>query len=304
MAKALTKVSIILPCYNGAKWIRRTIESILVQNYRDFELIIVDDGSIDNSKGVITPFLREERIRYIYQKNQGFSGAINRGIRESKGTLIGFIGQDDLWLPDKLELQVKYFTEHQNISLVYSPYYSVDSEERIINKIKASNFHSKKKSICKLFIINYVGFETVLVKKHCFDKVGLFDQRMIACSDHDMWLRVAVYFDIGYLDIALVKKRQHGLQLSKNMEIVLKDEFLLVNKAIKYYHFLKKYERKKLASLYFTWGVMLIRNGNFKEAKPKLLKVIKYQPWQLKAIAAYLVPSLYKKIMELIVSIG
>src|SRR5208337_849330 len=101
----MKKVSVILPCYNGARWISRAIESVLAQTWGHFELVIIDDGSTDNSKKIILPYLSDERVQYIYQDNRGFSAAINRGVAESRGCLICFIGQDDLWMPNKLELQ-------------------------------------------------------------------------------------------------------------------------------------------------------------------------------------------------------
>ena len=109
------RVSVILPCYNGAQWIGQAIESVLAQTYKDFELLVIDDGSTDNSREIVSSYLHDRRVHYIYQENRGFSGAINRGIKESKGDFIGFIGQDDLWLPHKLELQTKYLSKHRDV---------------------------------------------------------------------------------------------------------------------------------------------------------------------------------------------
>jgi len=293
--------SVILPCYNGARWVGRAVESILVQTYKHFELVIIDDGSTDNSKEIIAPYLCDERVRYIYQTNRGFSAALNRGIKESSGCFIGFIGQDDLWMPNKLELQVKYFSKNENVALVHSNYYSIDSEERIIRvvKTKVRGFSSKQEVVKWLFLTTNLGFETVLVKRKCFDEVGLFDERMVGYSDHDMWLRVAGSFNIGYLDLPLVKKRQHELQLSKvRRESVLKDEFLLTKKAISRYPFLKKFELTKSAPLYYEWGIALLQKGNTKGAKQKLLKAIRCQPWKLKATAAYIAPTLYALVLN------
>jgi glycosyltransferase involved in cell wall biosynthesis len=297
----MQNVSVVLTCYNGARWISGAIESVLAQTYGDFELVIIDDGSADDSKEIIAPYLCDERVRYIYQNNRGFSSAINRGIKESSGCLIGFIGQDDLWMPNKLELQVKYFSKRRDIDLVHSNYYFVDSEERIIRVVKATvpDSSSKQEVVKRLFLNNLLGFETVLVKRKCFDEVGFFDERMVGFSDHDMWLRVAGSFNIGYLSLSLVKKRQHELQLSKvRIESVLKDEFLLVKKAIDRYPFLKKAERKKLASLYYAWGIALLKKESIKEAEQKLLKAIRCQPWKLKATAAYIAPTLYTFILN------
>ncbi len=288
--------SVILPCFNGARWIDRAIESILTQTYKDFELVIIDDGSTDNSKEIIAQYLRDGRVRYIYQTNRGFSAALNRGIEESNGCLIGFIGQDDLWMPNKLQLQKKFLGEHKDVDLVHSNYYSIDSEERIMRmvKTKVNDFSSKQEVIKWLFLTTNLAFETVLVKRKCFEKVGLFDERMVGYSDHDMWLRVAGSFNIDYLDMPLVKKRQHELQLSRiRREGVLKDEFLLARKIIDQYSFLKKFELRKLAPLYYEWGIALLQAGNVKEAKEKLLKAIRCRPSKLKATFAYIAPRLY-----------
>lgn len=303
----MTDVTVILPCYNGALWIGRAIESILAQTYRNFELVIIDDGSTDDSKKMIAPYLHDERIRYIYQNNRGFSAAINRGIKESNGILIGFIGQDDLWIPIKLELQLAYTSKHNNIDLAYSNYYSIDSKERIIRveRAKTPDFSRKEELVKRLFLENFIGFETVLLKRKCFDEVGFFDEHMTGFSDHDMWLRIAGSFNIGYLNLPLVKKRIHELQLSKlRAEAVLRDEFLMVKKAIEFYPFLKRVEQKKLTSLYYSLGMALEQKGNHKKAKQKLVEVIAYQPWKLKAVLVCLGPSLYDLMSDLYGKIG
>lgn len=139
-------VSVVLTCYNGARWISLSIESILAQTYRDFELIIIDDGSTDNSKEMVALRLSDERVRYIYQRNRGFSAAVNRRIKESSNSLIGFIGQDDLWMPNKLDLQVKYLSEHKDVDIVHPNYCSIDSEEHMIEvgDVSIPNISSKK----------------------------------------------------------------------------------------------------------------------------------------------------------------
>lgn len=295
----MCKISVILPCYNGARLIGRAIESVLAQSCKHFELIIVDDGSTDNSQEIIASYLCDKRIRYIYQKNSGFSATINRGIAASNGCLIGFIGQDDLWVTNKLELQVKHFSKHKDVALIYSNYYSIDLEDRIIGMVnqKVHAFPSKQALIKQLFQNNFIGFETVLVQRKCFDSVGLFDERMAGFSDHDMWLRIAGLFEIAYLDLFLVKKREHELQLSKTND-VLKDRFLLVINATDRFPFLKELERKKLASLYYSWGITLLQKGNTEEGKQKLLKAIKCQPWKVKSTIAYIAPSLYAFILH------
>ena len=249
-------ISVILPCYNGSRWLSKAIESVLSQTYRDFELLIIDDGSVDDSKTIISSYLSDRRVRYIYQKNRGFSSAINRGIKESLGDLIGFIGQDDIWLSKKLELQTNFLSKNKNVDLVHSSYLTIDSEDKIINAlhIKLPEFPTREQLIKKLFMGNLFGFETILVKRECFNECGFFNEGMIGLLDYDMWLRIAEKFNLnGFIARPLVKKRDSKSRISKSrIEEVLKDELLIVERAVALYPFLKHLKRKKLAILYYS----------------------------------------------------
>ncbi|MEM3873008.1 MAG: glycosyltransferase, partial [Nitrososphaeria archaeon] len=259
---------------------------------------------IDGSRDVIASSLEDKRVHYIYQSHKGFSAAINRGIKEADGDLIGFIGQDDLWLSNKLEIQVKFFEKHPDVDLVCSNYFLINAKGQItgVTNTEIPKVSSREKLIEKLFLENFIGFETVLVKKECFYRVGFFDENMVGFSDHDMWLRIAGEFNInGFIEKPLVMKREHELQLSKvKINDVLKDEFIIIKKAITYYPFLRKSVSKKLASLYYKRGVTLLQKGDIQGAKEQFLKVIKYQPWKYKAIIAYIVPILYRFILNTI----
>ncbi len=293
--------SIILPCYNGAKWLSDSIESILCQTEGNFELIIVNDGSTDNSEEIIANYFKDARIRYIYQKNAGFTKAVNRGINESTGSFIGFIGQDDLWMPDKLRKEASYLRKHEELGLVFSNYYYINNLGSITEKVSSRlpAFSSKQELIRYLFLTNFIGFETVLVRKECFKTVGLLDEQLFGFSDHDLWLRMADSYQFGYLPYFLLKKRRHDKQLGKIMpEKVLNDEFVLTNKAVLKYGFLKSDLPKKLSSLYFAWGLELIRMNDVEQARHKLLHTIRYDPLKFKALLAYMCPKLYIKISK------
>ena len=300
-------ISVILPCYNGSRWLSKAIESVLSQTYRDFELLIIDDGSVDDSKAIISSFLSDRRVRYIYQKNRGFSAAINRGIKESLGDLIGFIGQDDLWLPKKLELQTNFLSKNKNIDLVHSSYLTIDSEDKIINALhtKLPELPTREQLIKKLFMGNLFGFETILVKRECFNECGFFNEGMIGFSDYDMWLRIAEKFNLnGFIARPLVKKREHKSRISKSrIEDVLRDELLIVEKAVALYPFLKYLRRKKLAILYYSLGICFLRKGESTKAKIYLIEVIRCQPWNLKSVAVLISPTLYRFILNLYVAL-
>jgi glycosyltransferase involved in cell wall biosynthesis len=289
------KPSIILPCFNGARWLRFAIDSVLSQTYGNFEFIIINDGSTDSSEEIILSYLSDKRITYVDQKNKGFSASINRGIRESNGEFIGFIGQDDIWLPNKLKLQVNYLNQHKNVDLVYSSFYHIDSKGEVfylMDKGKDTSFHGRN-VIKDLFYDNYIGFETVLVNKKCFEEVGCFDERMLAFSDHDMWLRMVSKFNFGYITLPLVKKRFHDNNLSDVKTDVLIDEFLLAKKTVELYPFLKESLDSKLAQLYYDRGIAYLQKRHISEARRDLLNTVRLQPWKLVAIIAYITPGLY-----------
>lgn len=292
-------ISIVLTCYNGARWIDKAIESVLAQTRQDFELIIVDDGSKDDSKLKINSYLSDARIRYTYQENSGFSAAINRGLRESRGEFIGFIGQDDMWMPKKLQYQIEYLKNHEHVGVVYSNYISVNSEEQITGVVRAkAPSSSRRETVKSLFLSNFIGFETALARRECFDRVGFFDEHLVGFSDYDFWLRIAGQFDIGLLDKVLVKKRMHKHQLSIASRMsVIQDEFLVARKALGNYPYLGELCARKYGSLFYLLGVTYLQQGNVTLARRCLLKAFRLQPFKLKALLIYLAPNEYNKIV-------
>jgi glycosyltransferase involved in cell wall biosynthesis len=246
---------------------------------------------------IINKFLDDKRICYIYQKNKGFSGANNTGILKSKGKVIGFIGQDDIWISNKLDTQIKYLSENSDIDLLHSNYSFINDSDDLIDvrRIKISEFGSRKELIKNLFLNNFIGFETVIIKRGCFDKLGLFDENMIAFSDHDLWIRMAGTFKFKFLNLNLVKKREHAFQLSKTKILnAINDEFLITKKGINLYPFLKKLERKKLASLNYSYGIILLKKGNITDAKRRFHEAILLRPFMFKSIIAYFMPSVFR----------
>jgi glycosyltransferase involved in cell wall biosynthesis len=119
-----TRISVVIPTYNSAAYLPAAIDSAFNQTLPPFEIVVIDDGSIDNTVEVLKPY--EVRIRYIFQENKGPAAARNRGIAEANGDLIAFLDSDDVWLPEKLELQVPVLTENPKIGLVHSDFFLLD----------------------------------------------------------------------------------------------------------------------------------------------------------------------------------
>ncbi len=212
-------VSVIIPTYQRAHLVSQTIESVLAQTYTDYEIIVVNDGSPDNTKEVLASF--GDQITVIHQENQGLSAARNAAIMAARGRYIAFVDDDDLWLPNKLEKQIACLESNPNIGLVYSDVFSFN-EEGVFGEpwLKASPpppvLHS-----WILFVRNFIPVLTVVVRRECLDEVGLFDQAMVPCDDYDMWLRIIEKFPFHFLNEPLALYRQSANSMSKNEEQML-----------------------------------------------------------------------------------
>lgn len=192
----MPKVSVIIPTYNREKYIERAINSVLSQTYKDFEILIVDDGSTDHTKKKVLEF--GNSIQYIYQKNQGPSAARNKGIQLSQGEYIAFLDSDDCFLPQKLERQLKFIDEHPDCKFQYSWYNQIKVEKNS-QKVRTAwtcqnQEHLQYALFKRLFTIRT---STVVVAKECFTKAGLFNKKYLYSQDWDMWLRLANYY-YGY----------------------------------------------------------------------------------------------------------
>lgn len=212
-------ISVVIPTYNCGKYLIRTIESIFNQTYRNFEIIVVDDGSTDNTEKILEKYNGNRQFRYIYQENRGISAARNAGIRASSGEFIAFLDADDMWLPEKLERQISLIIEFPDVGLVGCGYYGIDESGKRIKEIRSSNYLNKELLLNDLMVRNVVtsSGSGALVRKECFDKVGLFDESFRSTEDRDMWFRILKNYDSKYVNESLVTIMARKGSLSKNV---------------------------------------------------------------------------------------
>ena len=210
-------ISIIIPVYNRIKLLPRSIDSILNQTHKNFELIIIDDCSNDDIKKIIKNY-KDNRIKYIRnKKNMGVSYSRNIGIKKSMYDLIAFLDSDDKWLPDKLNQQLQYFKNNPDINIVHT------EEIWIRNGIRVNQKKHHKKNGGDIFIpsleLCLMSPSSIMIKKHIFNKYGYFDESMPVCEDYDMWLRVSAFEKVGFISIPLlIKYGGHSDQLSRKYE--------------------------------------------------------------------------------------
>ena len=214
-------VSVIIPTYNRSKYIADAIQSVLNQTYKDIELIVIDDGSTDNTKNVLQLYIEKKVVKYIYQKNAGPAAARNRGIKASRGELIAFLDSDDLWLTDKLEKQVAIMKKHHKAGLVYTNSKYVDANGvRILYRFPTS-LELPCGKIFKEIILGEapLGTSSILVRKECFEEVGLYREDLFWGEDREMHARISMKYDILGINEILCIVRRHSENISNNFSL-------------------------------------------------------------------------------------
>ncbi len=205
-------MSVIIPTYNRSRMLREALESVRHQTVKDVEVIVVDDGSTDDTPHVVRGF---QGVIYLTQTNQGVAAARNRGIRAAHGRYIAFLDSDDMWLPHKLEHQLDYLHNHPEAGLLYGRMWSYAVEtprQRRLDPPKvARNFDELLNGP------NAVTSSTVIVRRECFETVGLFNPNLPASEDHELWLRIARRFPIAFLDEPLAEYRRHRQSLNADL---------------------------------------------------------------------------------------
>lgn len=229
----MPKISVIIPTYNCFSYIKEAVDSVLNQTYQNIEIIIVDDGSTDNTMQLLTPY--SSQIKYIHQQNRGPSAARNTGIRAAQGEWIAFLDADDIWLPNKLEKQILLAEEKNELDVIFTDFYYLCENGKNFKYRTGFEYHSSIKklltkkvsssgkiitgeifsSILKDFFIN---FSTVLIRRRCFEATGELDESLLIAEDLQLWLRLSKQFKFGFIDECLVKNKIREGNLSWDFE--------------------------------------------------------------------------------------
>lgn len=228
-------ISVVIPLYNKEKAIIATLQSVLAQTYTDYEVIVVDDGSTDNSLQVVQERICEldtERVRVIHQENGGVSSARNRGIKEAKGEYIALLDGDDLWEPTFLEEQVKLIQDFPQAAM-----WGVNTA--FIKNGKCRKWQQGMGDGFRGYVENYFGTlhndlfcsSSVVIRKKIFENVGYFDERISSSEDLDMWYRIILKYPVVFYDKVLVYYNQDA----ENRVAYDTDVRFPLTKDIKYY---------------------------------------------------------------------
>jgi glycosyltransferase involved in cell wall biosynthesis len=271
-------VSVVIPSHNMGDILPDAIESVLKQTYKDYEIIVIDDGSEDSTREIVEKYCGMG-VRYYYQKNSGVAAARNSGIQRSKGYFVAFLDADDLWMPKKLELQMKAIQE-LNVGAMGCGYSFVDcTSGHHYSEIVRKNFPNREtlyKNLCISQIIPACS-SGILIKKDYFRVVGYFNEALMIAEDWELWLRIAKTYDIKFVEQPLVLLRvNHG----KPSYRVPSNEELFVGKVIRE-QVPKKYQSKAFAALYARLGRSCLASLDKKRGVGYLIRSIFLHPFPI-----------------------
>lgn len=211
------EISVVMSVYNSEKWLNESISSILNQTFKNFEFIIINDGSTDSSESIIKSFANtDDRIILINQANCGLTKSLNKGISISSGRYIARIDADDISLPDRLKKQYEILESSDNLGLCYSSFFEIDSSGKQLGKSKVvSKFDQVKRNLSKG--VNNIAHSSVMFRKSIFESLNGYREKLKKSQDFDLWLRmmeITVFASTN--DEALVLIRRHRKSITYN----------------------------------------------------------------------------------------
>ncbi len=258
-------ISVIIPTYNRASCLRHAIDSVLNQSGVSLELLIVDDGSTDETQELIDQIVHaDSRVKYFYQTNQGPSAARNLGIQSSAAPFIAFLDSDDEWLPKKLKTQLEFFQFHPDLLIC-------QTEEIWIRNGKRVNPMNKHKKLsgsifAESLPLSIISPSCVMMRKEFFDQVGFFDELLPACEDYDLWLRASARFPVGLIEQFFVI-RYGGHEDQRSRQFPVMDQFRIQSLVKLIDSGILSEKQRTLAVAELERKCQIVRNGALKRGK-------------------------------------
>ncbi len=294
------KISVILINHNYGNYIAQAIESVLSQTYKNLELIVVDDGSTDNSAQVIEGY--KDKIKFIKRTHKSGTCSVprNTALKEATGEFIAFLDSDDAWNKHKLQNQVDYLERHKNIGLAYSDYEVIDSKSRLLS-ISGNRYFRRgpvEGWVFNEFVKrNFMQVSTVIVRRKVLDRVGFFDPELSRAEDYDLWLRISRHYKIGLIDKALAKNRRHPHNMTNSrisqavvtMKVIHKIMHLCPEIRSEIPNILQGKFNELFGELYFYKALAHLEGEGAKKARWWFTKAIKYQPLRISLYVYYLI---------------
>lgn len=285
-------ISIIIPTYNYGTYILQAIDSVVSQSYKDFEIIVIDDGSTDNTEQLIESNYSNV-VRYFYQDNKGPGAARNKGLEQAQGQFIIFLDADDYFLPENLQVKVNFIQNHPHVDWAFSDVFFVDNKGQFLqrgsnyfeNIYYETEFPSDDIFLTLLKHGNFISTASLIIRKECFDIIPDFAEDLLMHQDYFQWLTLSKHFQsYAYIDTPLVAIRRHHtswgnytkLSLEQRLKLYTKLEELFIQDMGGF----KRAWNKRFADAYNRLGMIELDKGSKKIALEYFLKSLMKRPLQ------------------------
>jgi len=276
----MSQITVVVPAYNSMQYLPATLESVLQQTYADFEIVVVNDGSTDNTQEYVSS-LTDSRLKMVFQENQGLAAARNTGIAHATGEYIAFLDADDLWESTKLEKQLRILENNPEVGVVYTWVAYINEQGQKTGRIFKDCAEGKIWQELTIFNIIRCG-SVPIVRRVCFETCGTFDRNLdSAVEDWDMWLRIANKYNFRVVKEPLVYYRQHETSCSKNWQAMSRSFHLVIEKnfadVAPNLMYLKQISYG-FAYICLAWKPLQSKDKDYKQAAEFCRKAVKYYP--------------------------
>ncbi len=281
----MPKVSILIPCYNVAKYLPESMDSVLRQTFQDYEVIIIDDGSRDNIGEIVKQYIADYPqvcIRYLHQENSGLSMARNLGVKHAMGDYLALLDADDKWTPEHLRKSVSVLDEFPEVGLVHANISRFTSSGQDLGVPQRREEFLSGEIFEHIFLRRAdISCPTVVFRKSCIESVGPFDANLarLGCEDRELWLRIAQKFKFKYIPEVLAYYRVSPDSMSRNVEKMFAARIYVVNKFFpeNFHHPLRD---QALAKIHRDLGDELLVAQQYPVARQEYRKSLAYRPFQ------------------------
>lgn len=282
-------VSVVIATYNRARFLPETIDSVRQQRFRDFELIVVDDGSTDETRQVLQSY--GDQIRFFYQENRGPSAARNLGIRYARGTWIAIQDSDDLCTQDHLEILFDFVKKNPHHGMVFANGAYLGgrqhNRETIIPRAKSRRLAHDGLTLVDLFDKSIVRLQGALILKECFQAIGGLDENLRICHDLDFFFRLLMRYPVAYLDHVVFLYRKHEGNITRDEELRLSENIRVIEKLLREYPQAeevlgRKRIARRTAYRYYRLAKGRWKAGDSRGAREALQQALSLCPFSLK----------------------
>jgi glycosyltransferase involved in cell wall biosynthesis len=229
----MPRVDIIIPAYNAAHYLPTAIESVVAQTFEDWRILLIDDGSTDNTADVVAPYIHQlgPKLEYIKQSNRGLPAARNAAIRSSSSEFLALLDADDIWLPDRLSESLRCFQDRPEVGLSYGYISRIDQQGNLLDSWSGNPRWAEGRIAPYIYMLRVqLPCPTMTFRRRCVDEVGLFDETMRATEDRDMWLRIAQRYEVAVAPRVIALYRTSPNSMSADPERMLQAQLKFIRK--------------------------------------------------------------------------